>query len=190
MLGWLWRNDLKSISEAPSDIWAGVDNSPLLQLCKADFYLKVGNLGEAEEMLRALPDFICPEMLMLQASLCSKQGRENAAIQLLLSQLHRCPNNIRYYRQLLNHMIDGKDEKNVLDCANDAISRFGRHPELLYHFTALNLYKRQPGLRSVQLCFSKFLQVRPTSINLGNQLATYEMNGQADWMRFLSPKIS
>ena len=31
--------------------------------------------------------------------------------------------------------------------------------------------------------------IRLTSINLGNQLATYEMNGQADWIQFLSSKI-
>ena len=191
LLGWLWRNDVHSIAASPSDIWAGVDNSPLLQLCKADFYLKVDDLPKAEEMLRALPDFICPEMLMLQASLLSKQGREQAAIELLISQLHRCPNNIRYYRQLLNHIIEGKDAKNVMPCAHEALSKFGENPEILYHFTTINLYKRQPGLAKRSALLQQVSStIRPTSINLGNQLATYEMNGQADWLRFLSPKIS
>ena len=65
---------------------------------------------------------------------------------------------------------------------------FGEHPEILYHFTTLNLYKRQPGLAKRSALLQQIsASIRPTSINLGNQLATYEMNGQADWMRFLSP---
>ena len=38
-------------------------------------------------------------------------------------------------------MIEGKDAVNVMPCALEALSKFGEHPEILYHFTALNLYK-------------------------------------------------
>ena len=68
---------------------------------------------------------------------------------------------------------------------DEALSKFGEHPEILYHFTTLNLYKRQPGLAKRSALLQQVsASVRPTSINLGNQLATYEMNGQADWMTF------
>ena len=119
LLGWLWTNDLHSVSTAPSEIWVGLKQSYLLQLCKADFCLKVGELVEAERILSRLPDCLSPEMMMLRASLLSRQGNEHAAIKLLLSQLHRCPRHVRYYRQLLNHMIEGKDAVNVMPCAHE-----------------------------------------------------------------------
>ena len=43
---------------APSELWAGLEHSLLLQLCKADFYLKAGELLKSEEMLSGLPDFV------------------------------------------------------------------------------------------------------------------------------------
>ena len=191
LLAWLHRNDLHSVAMAPSELWAGLEHSYLLQLCKADFYLKAGELSKSEEILNGLPDFLCPEMVMLRASLVSRKESEHAAIELLLSQLHRCPRHIGYYRQLLNHMIEGKDAVNVMPCALEALSKFGEHPEILYHFTALNLYKRQPGLAKRSALLQQIsASIRPTSISLCNQLATYEMNGQADWMRFLNPVIS
>ena len=78
---------------------------------------------------------------------------------------------IRYYRQIFNHMIDGKDAKNVMPCAHQALVAFGEHPEILYHCTTLNLYKRQPGLaKRSALLAAVSASIRPTSINLGNQL--------------------
>ena len=37
LLAWLRINDLHSISMAPSELWAGLEHSYLLKLCKADF---------------------------------------------------------------------------------------------------------------------------------------------------------
>lgn len=129
--------------------------------------------------------------MMLRASLLSRQGNEYAAIKLLLSQLHRCPRHVGYYRQLLNHMIEGKDAVNIMPCAHEALSKFGEHPEILYHFTTLNLFKRQPGLAKRSALLQQIsASIRPTSINIGNQLATYEMNGQVDWIQFLSSRIT
>ena len=190
LLGWLLTDDLNSVVKAPSDIWSGLDSSLLLQLCKAFFYLKMGELSKAQELLNRQSEYICPEMAMLQASLMSKRGDEQSAIELLLPQLHRCSVYIPYYRQLLNHMIEGKDAKNVMPCARRALSEFGEHPAILYHFTTLNLYKRQPGLaRRSALLQQIAASIRPTSISLGNQLATYEMNGNADWFQFLNSVV-
>ena len=191
LLGWLWKDQLHSIAVAPSEIWFGLESSYLLQLCKAWFFLKAGNLSEADSLLRRLPEFLCPEKVMLQASLLAKKGDQNSAIELMLLNLHRCPTHIRYYRQILNHMIEGKDAKNVMPCAHQALSAFGEHAEILYHCTTLNLYKRQPGLaRRSSLLAQVSASIRPTSINLSNQLAAYEMNGQTDWLGFLNPSLS
>ena len=65
-------------------------------------------------------------MAMIQASLFSKRGNEVKAIDLLLSNLHRCPNHVRYYKQLLLHMIEGKDSNNVMPCARKSIGYFWR----------------------------------------------------------------
>ena len=190
LLGWLWRNDISSVAKAPSDLWLGLEDSFLLQMCKAYYCLKVDALVEMEKILSRLPENICPEIVMLQASLLAKKGRHHSAIEKMLAQLHRCPRHIRYYRQLLDHLIEGKDAQNVMPCARDALSKFGEHPQLLYHLTTLNLYKRHPGLaRRSALLQQVSSTVRSTSINLSNQLATYEMNGQSDWMDFLSPLI-
>ena len=123
----------------------GLEHSYLLQLCKADFCLKVGELVEAENILSRLPDCLSPEMMMLRASLLSRQGNEYAAIKLLLSQPHRCPRHVGYYRQLLNHMIEGKDAVNIMPCAHEALSKFGNILKFSI-ITTLNLYNRQPGL--------------------------------------------
>ena len=56
-------------------------------------------------------------------------------------------------------MMDAKDAKNVMACAHYALSEFGEDPQLLYHCTALNLYKRQPGLARRSALFSRFLPV-------------------------------
>ena len=190
LLGWLSRNNVPAIAAAPSEIWSGIEHSISLQLCKANYYIKIGNLLEAENILKLSSHCMCPEKAMLQASLLSKRGDYQSAIDLLLTNLHRCPRHLRYYRQLLSHMIDGKDGKNVMACAHEALSRFGEHPQILHQFTTLNLYKRQPGLAKRSALLQQLsASIRPTSINLGNQLATYEMNGQVDWLGFLSSRI-
>ena len=190
LLGWLWRDDIHSVATSPSEIWAGVNHSLLLQMCKVEFSLKTGDLIEAEKILSGLPNCLSPEMLMLQASLSVLQGNVYEAIECLLAHLHRCSQHVRYYRQLLNHMIDGKDAINTLPCAKEALAKFGEHPEILYHFTALNLLQKQPGLaRRSALLQQISASIRPTSMNLGNQLAAYEANGQAEWLRFLNQKV-
>ena len=57
---------------------------------QSDFYIRQGRLLQAENILSAIANCVCPEMAMLQASLLSKRGDEQAAIELLLSYLDRC----------------------------------------------------------------------------------------------------
>ena len=88
----------------------------------------------------------------------------NSRLQLHFTvQLHRCPKHIRYYRQLLNHMIEGKDSKNVMPCALEALSKFGENPEILLHFQ-LELIQEAPGLASALLFCRWLLQAWPTLV--------------------------
>ena len=73
LLGWLARNDVHSVAASPSELWAGLAHSPLLKLCKADFLLKVGDLGAAEEILQGFDECICPEMAMLRPLCCQRK---------------------------------------------------------------------------------------------------------------------
>ena len=52
LLGWLSRNNVPAIAAAPSEIWSGIEHSISLQLCKANYYIKIGNLLEAENILK------------------------------------------------------------------------------------------------------------------------------------------
>jgi protein O-GlcNAc transferase len=190
LMGWLWGGDLQAIGSAPSMLWRGEQQSLLLKLCRIAYLLKSNDLVAAQHLLDVLAVPLPLEACLLQARLLSRQGNEQAALDLLRPLTVRAPRHLRLFRQLLNHMIDGKDSAHVLPCAKEALNRFGEHPELLYHVTTLNLYQRHPGLaRRSALLQQASASVRHTLINLGNQLSTYEMNGQANWLDAVLPYV-
>ena len=188
LVGWLWANDLRAVSSAPANIWRGEGESELLKLCRASFYIKTGDLKSAQSCLNSLSaiGIASLEANLLQAQIYHKQANYHDAITFLLPLHRRAPKCLRLYRQLLSHMIDGKDATNILKCAKSVLFEFGEHHEILYHITTINLYQRHPGLaRRSALLQQASASIRPTLINLGNQIATYEMNGQACWAEHL-----
>jgi protein O-GlcNAc transferase len=190
LAAWLWSDNLTAIASAPSQIWRGEEQSVLLQLCRAAYLLKLNDLPTAQQVLQGMPKPLSLEGELLQARLLAKQGNELEALALLRPLVVRAPLHLRLVRQLLNHMIDGKDSVHVIPCARGALARFGEHPELLYHITTLNLYSRQPGLaRRSALLQQLSASIRPTPINIGNQLATYEMNGLTNWLDHVLPIV-
>jgi len=190
LVAWLWGDDLQAIAAAPSNLWRGEDQSVLLQLCRVAYLHKRGDLVAAQRHLETISVPLPLEGCLLQARLWAKQGKEQAALSLLRPLTARAPHHLRLFRQLLNHMIDGKDSDHVLSCAREALNRFGENPELLYHVTTLNLYQRHPGLaRRSALLQQVSASVRPTPINLGNQVASYEVNGLANWLDQLLPFV-
>lgn len=190
LVEWFWADDLQSIGAAPSNLWRGEDQSVLLRLCRVAFLVKSNDLAAAQRHLETISVPLPLEGCLLQAKLWAKQGIEQAALSMLRPLTARAPHHLRLFRQLLNHMIDGKDSDHVLACAREALNRFGENPELLYHVTTLNLYQRHPGLaRRSALLQQVSASVRPTPINLGNQLATYEINGLTNWLDHLLPVV-
>ena len=47
VLGWLWKGDISSITSAPSGIWNGLYHSLLLRICRAYYFLEIGQADEA-----------------------------------------------------------------------------------------------------------------------------------------------
>jgi predicted O-linked N-acetylglucosamine transferase (SPINDLY family) len=190
LISWLWADDISALLNAPSQLWRNEQQSQLLQLCRIALLLKSADLSTAQYKLNTWNGPLPLEAYMLQAKLYSQLGNEQAAISLLLPLIDKAPNCLRLYRQLLNHLIDGRDGINVMPIARAAIERFGEHPELLYHVTTLNLYQRHPGLarRSI-LLQQAWSSVCITPLNIGNQVTTYEMNGNVDWLEYLHPNI-
>ena len=86
---------------------------------------------------------------------------------------------------------DAKHSDAVLALARQALQRFGETPRLLQHLTPIKMLQRQPGLarRSalLQQLWSTTLRL-PTS-RPGNQLNTYEHNGDAFWLEYLKPSV-
>jgi len=190
LICWLWADNINALLSAPSSLWRNENQSQLLQLCRIAFDLKLNKIADAKQKLQAWHGPLPLEACLLQAKILSKLGDEQAAIALLLPLIDKAPKNLRLYRQLLNHLIDGRDGVNVLNVARAALENFGEHPELLYHVTTLNLYQRHPGLarRSV-LLQQAASSVSITPINIGNQITSYEMNGNANWLEHLLPVV-
>ena len=152
--------------------------------------MKIGDFAKASRDLESYRLSETLEGLMLQASLLSKLGRADQAMQLLKPVIPRVGNHLRFYKQLLQHMLDGLDSENVLGMLREILRRFGEHPEILFHITTVNLLRRQPGLaRRSSLIQAVWGSVQVTPITVGNQLNTYEGNGQCDWLEYLSDEI-
>ena len=191
LVGWLWTDDYAALATAPSGIWEGISKSRLLKLCRVASYLKLGDFSNASRELQSHRLSETLEGLMLQASLLSKLGRADQAMQLLKPIVPRVNNHLRFYKQLLQHMLDGLDSEHVLEMLREILRRFGEHHEILFHVTTVNLCRRQPGLaRRSSLIQTAWGSVRVTPINVGNQLNTYEGNGQCDWLEYLTDKIT
>ena len=126
----------------------------------------------------------------MQGQLLGKKSLHKEACLLLKPLIQRAPNHLRLFRQLLVTQIDARDGSGVLSVARSVLHLFGEHPEFLYLMTTLNLLQRHPGLarRSV-LLQQAWISVRSTPSHLGNQINSYEMNGQVHWLEFLLDSV-
>ncbi|MCP9775645.1 hypothetical protein [Cyanobium sp. WAJ14-Wanaka] len=188
---WLQQGDLSSIDAAGSSIWAGEDSSLMLRLTRIALLLKRLHFGEAQALLDQLPQPPSMEAMMLQARSLAMQGEHRRALTLLRPLLERVPQHRPLMGQLLELVIDAREAPLVVPLAREAIGRHGEHPDLLCHVTTVKLYQRQPGLaRRSALLQQAWASVRPTPINLANQISTYEQMGHADWLTHLLPKFT
>jgi len=187
----LQRGDLCAIDSLGDDLWLDKDKSLLLQLAYIALLLKRLRLAEAQELLDHRHGPECLEVLRLKARCLALQGDPRSALALLQPALHRAPKNRSLMVQLLELVIEAHDAPQVLPTIRHAIGMYGEHPDLLCHVTTVKLFQRQPGLaRRSALLQQAWASVRPTPINLANQISSYEQTGHADWLPHLLPQFS
>ena len=190
ILCWLWKKDISSIASAPSGIWAGLEASLFLRICKSFYMLEINQVDEAFSLIKDEKDPPL-EIYLIKARVLAAKGNHFEAVQLLKSIYCRTKSNIRYYQQLLQHQMDAKDGSDIKTNTAKALSLFGEHPQILYHCTSLNLFQRQPGLaRRSALLQQVWASVLNTPIVVGNQVNSYEGNGSSDWTEYLLPSVT
>jgi len=179
----LQKGQLDVLEAEGEAIWAGEDQSQLLWLSRIAFLLNRSCFVEAQKLLDRFPSPCCLEALRLQARSLSLQGDFRGALNLLYPALQRAPRHRPLLAQLLELVIDAREAKLVVPLARQALSLYGEHPDLLCHVTTVKLFQRQPGMaRRSALMQQVWASVRPTPINLANQICTYEQTGHTDWL--------
>ena len=185
----LQQGDVQAIEQAGSALWRDASDDPLLALARIAFDLKCKRLAQAQQGLSVLPQPPSLEALRLQARCWSLQGKDREALALLYPVLQRAPNNLGLMVQVLELIIDAREASVVLPTARQALATHGEHADLLCHITSIKLYQRQPGLaRRSALIQQAWASVRPTPINVANQMCAYEQTGHVDWLPWLLPE--
>jgi protein O-GlcNAc transferase len=188
---WLIQGDLQAIAQAEPQIWEGEAQSVWLRLSRVALLLKTLRLEEAQQALARLPQPPCLEALRLHARGLAMQGLHAQALALLKPALERAPLHRPLITQVLELVIDAREAPWVVPLARRALEVHGEHPELLCHVTTVKLFQRQPGMaRRSALIQQVWASLRPTPINVANQLSTYEQTGHADWLEYLQPQWS
>ena len=187
---WLWKNDISSINSAPSGIWNGLDSSLLMRICRSFYFLKIGKISDALDLISDEPSPPL-EIYLLKAQALSLSGNYLEAVMLLKSIRDASKRNLRFCTQLIQHQFEAKDGSDLKQNLTEALSLFGEHPQLLHHCTSLNLFQRQPGLaRRSALLQQTWASVTTAPIAVGNQVNSYEANGSSDWTEYLSTAVT
>jgi len=188
---WLQQGELHAIQAAGASIWAGEDQSQLLQHARIAVLLKQLRFAEAQALLDRCPQPHCLESLRLQARSWSLQGDYPRALSLLYPALERAPRHRPLLAQLIEVVIDARQAPLVVPLMRHALVLHGEHPDFLCNVTTVKLFQRQPGMaRRSALIQQIWASVRPTPINIPNQLCTYEQTGHADWLSYLLPQLT
>ena len=102
-----------------------------------------------------------------------------------------CPWSFQLWLYALETALDAKHSDAVLALARQALQRFGETPRLLQHLTPIKMLQRQPGLARRTALLQQVWSTtwRLCSSRQGNQLNTYEHNGDAYWLEYLKPSV-
>ena len=163
----------------------------IFQLLYAEWLIVSGRTDEARAWLDPSLQAQSLEASILAARCDKAEGNLLAALASLTALLDRAPGHCQLWFYALETALDAKHSDAVLALARQALQRFGETPRLLQHLTPIKMLQRQPGLarRSalVQQLWSTTLRL-PSSCP-GNQLNTYEHNGDAHWLEYLKPSV-
>ena len=101
---WLWEDDVSSIALAPSGIWAGIEDSLLLRICRSYYLLKKGQPNDALNLIvgEENPPL---EVYLVKAKILSAQGKYLEAVMHLKPIRQRARMNLRFHKQFLQHQM-------------------------------------------------------------------------------------
>ena len=183
----------RSIVSRPSE-WSSLPDPhqrQLFQLLHAEWLLVVGRVHEARSWLDQSVQDQSLEASILAARCIKAEGNLLEALGCFTALLERAPSYLQLWLYALETALDAKHSDAVLTLARQALQRFGETPRLLEHLTPIKLLQRQPGLARRSALLD---QLWTTTLGLpsrrpGNQLNTYEHNGDAKWLEYLKPSV-
>ena len=180
----------RSIVSSPSEFESLPDPHQRLifKLLHAEWLILCSRLPQARSWLdQSLQDESLEASIL--AARCDKaEGNLLKALGTLTSLLERAPTCFQLWLYALETALDAKHSDAVLAIAKQALQRFGETPRLLQHLTPIKTIQRQPGLarRSALLYQLWSTTLRLPTSQVGNQLNTYEHNGDAYWLEYLN----
>ena len=185
----LATNQSRSFVSLPSEWLSLPDDQQRLvfQLLHAEWLMVTGRVSEARSWLgKSLQDHSLEASVL--AVRCDKaEGKLLEALGRFTDLLKRAPYNFQLWLYALETALDAKHSDAVLYLAKQALQRFGEHHRFLQHLTPIKILQRQPGLARRCALLQQFwgTTLRLPSIRPGNQLNTYEHNGDAYWLEYL-----
>ena len=182
-----------SIVSQPSE-WlslADPQQRQIFQLLHAEWLIVLGRIPEARSWLDQSVQDQSLEASILAARCIKAEGNLLEALGCFTALLERAPSYLQLWLYALETALDAKHSDAVLALARQALQRFGETPRLLEHLTPIKLLQRQPGLARRSALLD---QLWTTTLGLpsrrpGNQLNTYEHNGDAKWLEYLKPSV-
>ena len=189
----LLKGRARFISSSPSD-WVSLSDPQQCQiflLLHVEWLIANGRIPEARSWLdQSLQDDSLEASIL--AARCEKQeGNLLVALSGFMSLLERAPSCLQLWLYAVETALDAKHSDAILSLARQALDRFGETPRLLQHLTPIKTLQRQPGLarRSALLNQLWGTTLCLPSLRAGNQLNTYEHNGDAQWLEYLKPSV-
>ena len=163
----------------------------LLRLLHIEWLISIGRISEARSNLDQSFQDQTLEASILAARCDKAEGNFPAALSSFTHLLERAPCHFQLWLYAIETALDAKHSDAVLALARKALERFGESPRLLQHVTPIKMLQRQPGLarRSALLQQLWATTLRLPSSCTGNQLNSYEHNGEAHWLEYLHPSV-
>ena len=182
-----------SIVSSPSE-WRSLRDDhqrQLFQLLHAEWLIVSGKIPEARSWLDQSLQNQSLEASILAARCDNEDGKPFEALGCFTDLLERAPSHFQLWLYALETAFDAKHSDAVLALARRALERFGETHRLLQHVTPIKMLQRQPGLarRSALLEQLWATTLRLPSSRPGNQLNTYEHNGDSSWLEYLKPSV-
>ena len=179
---------------SPTSQWLSHCNDQLhqlFQLLHAECLVISGRISEARSCLEQTLQDESLEAAILAARCDKAEGKLLVALRSFMALLERAPCNYQLWLYTLETALDAKHSEAVLQLAKQALQRFGETPGLLEHLTPIKMLQRQPGLarRSALLQQLWSTTLRKQNSRPGNQLNTYEHNGDGYWLEYLNASV-